>query len=131
MQSNEVDPGTALGVGLFVTVLCLVLVVVTIAGTWKTFQKAGKPGWASIVPIYNLIVLLEITGKPTWWIILLLIPLVNLVILIMLYHQLSLSFAQGAGMTILLILLPFVGWPMLGFGDSQYQGPAGAAIPAT
>lgn len=111
-------------------IVYLAVFVIIIAGMWKTFQKAGKPGWAAIVPIYNFIVLLEITGKPLWWIILLLIPLVNLVIAIIIYHNVSLSFGHGGGMTALLILLPFVGWPMLGFGDSQYQGPAGAAVPS-
>lgn len=116
----------------WLAIVYLGVLVVTVAGMWKTFQKAGKPGWAAIVPIYNFIVLLEIAGKPLWWIILIFIPFVNLVIAIIVYHQVSLSFGQGGGMTVLLILLPFIGWPMLGFGDAQYQGPSGsAAAPAT
>lgn len=122
------DSDTAAGVGLFTLLVYLALLIVTVAGVWKTFEKAGKPGWAAIVPIYNIIIMLEIVGKPTWWVVLIFVPLVNLVILIILYHQMSLSFGRGVGMTVLLILLPFVGWPMLGFGDAQYQGPAGAAV---
>jgi hypothetical protein len=128
MQEYEMDPGTAGGVG-FVMIIYIVLFVAIFAGMWKTFQKAGKPGWAAIVPIYNCIVMLEIAGKPLWWIILMFIPLVNLVIAIIVYHQISLAFRQGVGTTLLLLLLPFIGWPMLGFGNAQYQGSAGSAVP--
>ena len=89
---------------------------------WKIFVKAGKPGWAAIIPIYSAIVLLEIVGKPTWWIILMFLPLVNIVIAIMVVHELSLSFGQGVGMTLLLVFLPFIGLPVLAFGDAKYQG---------
>lgn len=126
-MQNEIDPGMAGGFG-FVLLISLVVAVITYAGMWKAFQKAGKPGWAAIIPIYNFIVMLEIAGKPLWWIILMFIPLVNLVIAIIVTHQISLAFGQGGGMTVLLILLPFIGWPMLGFGDSQYHGPAASAV---
>ena len=99
-----------------------VMLIIMIVSLWKIFTKAGKPGWAAIVPIYNLIVWLEIVGKPVWWIILLLIPFVNVVIAIMLTHQLSLAFGQGIGMTLLMIFLPFIGYPMLAFGSATYQG---------
>ena len=100
----------------------LVIFVLMVASTWKIFTKAGKPGWAAIIPIYNFIVLLEIVGKPIWWILLLIIPLVNFIILIIVTHRLSLSFGQGLGTTILLIILPFIGYPMLGFGSATYTG---------
>jgi hypothetical protein len=87
---------------------------------WKIFSKAGKPGWAAIIPIYNLIVWLEIVNKPLWWIILMLIPIVNFFVLIVLTHQLSLAFGQGVGMTIMLLF--FIGYPILAFGSAQYQG---------
>ena len=90
---------------------------------WKIFTKAGKPGWAAIIPIYNIIVLLEIVGKPVWWIILLLIPLVNFFVMIYVAHLLAKSFGKDIVMTILLIILPFVGYPMLAFGDAKYVGP--------
>jgi hypothetical protein len=113
--------------GLFAalgTILIVVFAIVAfmIVCRWKIYSKAGKPGWAAIVPIYNIIVLLEITGKPVWWILLFLIPGVNIVIAIMVMHQLSVSFGQGAGMTLLLILVPIVGWPLLAFGDYRYNG---------
>ena len=105
----------------------LAVVILMIASMWKVFTKAGKPGWAAIVPIYNLIVLLEIVGKPTWWLLLLLIPCVNLIIFIMVYHRLSLSFGKDVGFTIGLILLGFIFMPILAFGDAQYVGPGGQA----
>ena len=93
-----------------------------IASMWTIFSKAGKPGWASIVPIYNLIVLLEIVGKPWWWLFLMLIPIVNIVILIIVYHNLSLSFGKGGGFTVGLILLGIIFLPILAFGDAKYVG---------
>ena len=88
---------------------------------WKTFQKAGKPGWASIIPIYNIFVLLEITGLPTWMIILLFVPFVNAGLSVYVTYKLALSFGKGAGFTVGLIFLPFIFFPLLGFGSAQYQ----------
>jgi hypothetical protein len=103
-----------------------VLALVVIAGMWKTFAKAGKPGWAAIVPIYNIIVLLEIVGRPLWWIVLLIVPFVNFVVLIMVTNDLSKSFGHGIGMTLGLLFLPYVFYLVLGFGGSKYTGPAAA-----
>jgi hypothetical protein len=64
--------------GASLLIVYLVIIVVMIASNWKIHEKAGKPGWTAIVPIYNTVVLLELTGKPIWWIALLLIPFVNL-----------------------------------------------------
>lgn len=120
MDSYSGSGLAAMGTGILV--LYFGILILIIASMWKIFTKAGKPGWAAIIPIYNLIVLLEIVNKPVWWIILLLIPFVNFIILIILVHRLSLSFGQGVGMTLVLIILPFVGYPMLGFGSAKYVG---------
>lgn len=96
-----------------------------IAAQWKIYTKAGKPGWACIIPIYNILVLLEIVGKPWWWLLLMLIPLVNFVFFIWMYNLLSKSFGKSEGFTVGMILLPFIFFPILGFGDAVYQGPAG------
>jgi uncharacterized protein DUF5684 len=116
-RTNSDDSVSAVG-GL----IYLSLAILVIAGMWATFAKAGKPGWASIIPIYNLIVLLEIAGKPIWWVILFLIPLVNFVISILVMIDLAKSFGKGAGFAVGLILLPFVFCPLLGFGDARYIG---------
>ncbi len=113
------------GAGLFggvFMVVWLAIFVLTIAGMWKIFIKAGKPGWACLIPIYNLIVLLEIAGKPVWWFILFLIPLVNLVVAILVVIALAERFGKGVGFAIGLLLLPFIFYPLLGFGDARYQG---------
>ena len=109
--------------GSFILVI-LALVVFMIICRWRIFTKAGKPGWAAIIPIYNIIVTLEIINKPIWWIFMLLIPFVNIYFAIMMVHHLSLAFGQGAGFTVLLIFLPIVGYPMLAFGSAQYTRPA-------
>ena len=113
---------------LFLTlwiIICIVIAVIGIAGMWKTFQKAGRPGWASIVPIYNSYIMLKIGGKPGWWLLLFLIPLVNLIFAIWALNMISKSFGKDEGFTIGLLLLGIVFWPILGFGDAVYQGPFG------
>lgn len=106
------------------------LAIVSIAN-WKIFEKAGKPGWAGLIPVYNIVVLLEIVGKPWWWILLLFVPFVNLVIAIWTLHLLSLSFGQNAGFTIGLVLLTFIFYPLLAFGEYHYRGPAGRETVST
>ncbi len=118
------DSASALG---GIAILYLVIIVVMIASIWKIFTKAGKPGWASIIPIYNIIVLLEIVNKPVWWIVLLLVPFVNFVILIIIYLELAKVFGKSAGFGVGLILLGIVFFPMLAFGDASYQGAGGSA----
>jgi len=105
----------------------LAVLVLLIVSFWKIFQKAGKPGWASIIPIYNIIVQLEIVGKPWWWIFLLFIPVVNIVIGIIIVHNLSKSFGQGVGFTLGLLFLGVIFYPILAFGDYKYVGPGGVA----
>lgn len=100
----------------------IAILVLVIAGLWKVYVKAGRPGWASLIPIYNAYVLCEIAGKPGWWVVLMLIPFVNLIIGIIVMIGLAEKFGKGAGFGIGLILLGFVFIPILGFGDATYQG---------
>jgi uncharacterized membrane protein YhaH (DUF805 family) len=103
----------------------LVIVVIMIAALWKTFVKAGHPGWAAIVPFYNLYILTQIAGKPGWWVILMLIPYIGIIWSIWTYNLVAKNFGKSSGFTVGLVLLPFIFWPILGFGDAQYQGIAG------
>ena len=107
-----------------VIVIYLAFLVFMIATMWKVFTKAGQPGWAIFIPIYNAIVFLKIAGKPWWWIFLFIIPIVNIVFLIMMINGVSKNFGQGTGFTVGLILLGFIFYPMLAFGDYQYKGVA-------
>jgi hypothetical protein len=105
------------------TIVGLLVALLLIIAMWKVFTKARQPGWASIIPIYNLYVWCKIVGRPWWWILLMLIPLVNFIILIILSIDLAKSFGKGAGFGIGLALLGIIFWPILGFGSAQYQGP--------
>ena len=109
--------------GIFLVVQ-LAIIIFLIASIWKVFTKAGQPGWASIIPIYNIIVMLQIVGRPWWWILLLLIPIVNLVIFIIISIDMAKSFGKGAGFGIGLFLLGIIFYPILGFGNATYQGPS-------
>jgi hypothetical protein len=108
--------------GFIVFVIELGIAILAIAGCWKTFEKAGKPGWAAIVPIYNVVIMLEIAGKPLWWIVLIFIPFVNFVVIILIMIAFAAKFGKGAGFGVGLAFLSFVFFPMLGFGDAQYIG---------
>ena len=104
-------------------ILCeLALVFLVLAGLWRVFTKAGEPGWAAIIPIYNVIVMLKIAGKPVWWFLLFLIPLVGLIIAILVSIEIAKAFGKGAGFGVGLALLGFIFYPILGFGDATYQG---------
>lgn len=129
-------------------VLMLICLGVTCAGVWTSFSKAGRPGWACIVPIYGAIVWLDIAGKPWWWLFILVAPTLFILLgfvlgfalgsflIILLFYVvgaigvLALSFivcipfarnyGQGIGFAIGLLLLPPVFYPLLGFGDAEY-----------
>ena len=91
---------------------------------WKVFVKAGQPGWAAIVPIYNLYVMTQIAGKPGWWLLLFFIPFVNIVIAILLSIAIAQKFGKGAGFGVGMTFLGFIFMPILGFGDAQYDASA-------
>ena len=109
------------GPGVVPILIAIVIGAVMIAAMWKVFTKAGKPGWAAIVPIYNIIVLLQIAGKPVWWIILFFIPIVSLIIAILTYVALAERFGKGGGFAVGLVLLGPIFFPILGFGSAQYR----------
>ena len=111
---------------LLFTVISLAWVAAVMAGVWKVFVKAGKPGWGCLVPIYNIILILEMAGKPIWWIVLLLIPLVSLIVAVLVNIEIAKKFGQSTGFGVGLALLPFIFYPMLGFGSARYQGGAAA-----
>jgi Family of unknown function (DUF5684) len=103
-------------------IVVLAIAIFAIAGAWKAYSKAGHPGIAAIIPIWNFIVMFQMAGRPIWWILLLLIPIVNVVIIIITSIDIAKNFGQGAGFGLGLAFLGFIFWPILGFGDAQYQG---------
>ena len=108
---------------LFSLLFILIFTVPFIMGMWKMFEKASQKGWASIVPIYSYIILLRIIKKPSWWIFLLFIPIVSTIIAIVVTHNLSKAFGKGVAFTVGLIFLPFIFYPILGFGNAVYIIP--------
>jgi len=100
------------------------VVALMIASIWKVFTKANQPGWAAIVPIYNIIVMLDVAKKPTWWIAMYFIPIANIVFMIMTMNAVSKNFGKDEGFTVGLVLLGFVFWPILAFGDAKYVDSA-------
>jgi hypothetical protein len=97
--------------------------LVVLVSLWFVFKKAKRPGWAAIIPIYSTLVMIWIVKRPWWWFLLLLIPIVNIVVAIMLTYELAKAFGKGGWFTVLLILLPFIGFPILGFGSAKYTAP--------
>jgi Family of unknown function (DUF5684) len=121
---SATDPAAsaaAAGFGIGAMLVSLAIALLIVASMWKIFVKAGKPGWAAIIPIYNFVVLLEIAGKPAWWVILLIVPVVNFIILIVLSIALAKKFGKGTGYGLGLAFLGVIFYPMLGFGDAQYD----------
>lgn len=97
----------------------LLIAVVIIVSLWRVFEKAGQPGWAAIVPIYNGYVLCEIAGKPGWWVVLFFVPIANIVVAILVGLGIAEEFGRGVGFAIGLILLPFIFYPILAFTDNE------------
>lgn len=109
---------------VFGLIVQLALIALFVASGWKIFEKAGKPGWAALIPIYNVIVLLEIVGRPVWWVILMLIPIVNVVVWIIVSLDLSKSFGHDTLYGLGLFFLSFIFYPVLAFSSDRYHGPA-------
>ena len=120
---EDADVALFAGMGVIGFVIWLAVMVFFIYCGWKIYTKAGQPGWAVIIPIYNIIVMLKIIGKPWWWIFGFLIPFVNFLVMILLAVNLAKVFGKGTGFAIGLILLSFIFYPILAFGDATYTAP--------
>ena len=105
--------------------ICFALAIFQIAAMWRVFTKAKQPGWAAIIPIYNIYIMTKVAGKPGIWVLWMFIPILNIVFMIWLYNMISKSFGHDEGFTVGLVLLGIIFWPILGFGSSKYLGPYG------
>ncbi len=108
-----------------ISMLAILAIVFLIAGWWKMFDKAAQPGWMAIVPILNVYILIKIAGRPWWWLLLYLIPLVQIVVGIVIALDLGKAFKKDSLFSFLLLfLLAPIGYLILGFEDAVYQGSA-------
>lgn len=137
--TTTVDNGGLAGMAIFsgfFLVIWLAVIAFMVVTHWKIFEKAGQPGWKSIVPVYNFWTLCEISGKPGWWslvVLLMAIPVINfvawipaLVVAVIVSIELAKSFGKDPMWALLLILVPIVGYPMLAFDKNvKYVGPGG------
>ncbi len=121
LQESSGNSPAANAMAMGATILWVAIAILMIAALWKVFTKAGEPGWAAIVPIYNVVVLLKIAGKPWWWLLLMLIPLVNLIIAIIASIEVAKNFGKGAGFGLGLTFLAPIFYPILAWGDARYQ----------
>lgn len=108
------------GLGIYVGILS-VLSILMIISNWKIYKKAGEHGWASIVPVYNIVVLLEICDLPLWYIILFMIPIVNIYAVFKTYIELAHKFGKSTGFGVLTVFFSIICLPILAFGKSEYK----------
>ena len=114
----QAEEGGLAMVGLFY----LAIIVILCISWWKLFEKAGEEGWKGLIPILNMYFLLKIVGRPGWWLLLFFIPIVSLVMSFILAFDVAKAYGRGGGTAVGLIFLPFIFYPILGFGSAQYQG---------
>ena len=124
-SSTAVD-GVLASFGIGIWLVSMALTVLSIVSMWKVFKKAGKPGWASLIPVYNIVVLFQISGLNPWLLLLFLVPIVDFiaipVLMILVYVKLAKAFGKGSGFAVGLILLNAIFMPILAFSDAEYQG---------
>jgi hypothetical protein len=118
--AQEDGGGGGLIAGVF-SLFFLALIVVMVVANWKLFEKAGQPGWACIIPVYNLYVMLQVAGMGAIWLLAFFIPFLNIIAMIMVYMRIARAFGQSALVGVAMIFLPFIIMPMLAFGDAQWR----------
>ena len=123
MQDTTTSGG---GSSIIGTLFALAIIIFIIESMWRVFTKAGQPGWAVLIPIYNVYILCKVAGKPGWWVLLMLIPLVNVIIAFLVCLGVAQQFNKSAVFGIGIFFLPFIFYALLAFGDASYGGAATA-----
>ncbi len=116
------DNSAAVTFGGTFLLIWLVILIFYVYVMWRIFEKAGQPGWASLIPIYNTYIMIKIAKRPGWWLLLLFIPLINIVIGIIIILDFAKAFGKGSGFALGLLFLGFIFFPILAFDDSKYVG---------
>ena len=119
--SSGVSSGLALfaGIGIFMYIIAIAASILLLVSMWKVFKKFGKPGWAAIIPIYNIYIMCEIAEKEWWYILLLCVPIANIYAMYVLYSAIANKLGKSTGFVIGMILVPYVFWPILAFSKSE------------
>lgn len=99
--------------------IVLAVVLLTIAAIWKVFERAGEPGWAVLVPIYNLYVLTKVARVSGWWVLAMIVPFLGIVAAFVVAIGVAQRFGKSTGFGIGIALLPFLFYPMLAWGDGE------------
>lgn len=102
-------------------VLIIAIEVLVFSGAWRILEKAGKPGWGILIPGYNLYLLICIAELNNAWFLLCLIPILNIVVLFYIFVKICKHFGHGFGYVFGLFFLPFIFFPLLGFGKERYE----------
>ena len=126
--SSSDAAGAAMGIGMLIFLIFFYLAIFIVMGIsmWRLFVKAGKPGWAAIVPIYNNVIQLKIIGRPLWWLAMMFIPFANIAFAVMILIDFCKSYGKDTGFAILAILFPLIMLPYMAFSkDIKYVGPVG------
>ncbi len=118
----------AAGGALFAFLLFFAFIFLFVAGMWKVYAKAGAPGWGALVPVYNLYLLCRIAGRPGWWLVLFVLPIIGLIPAIVIPMDIARNFGKGIGFGLGLMFFGFFFYPILGFGSSQYLPLESAAF---
>jgi len=121
--TNAADAQLSAGSVASLSLIYLVLIILIATGIWRMFEKAGKPGWAALVPLYREWNMVQMTGKSLWWFFLLFVPLVNFVIIVRLYIEVARAFGKRGSYALMMVFFPFVAFPTLGFGAARYKDP--------
>ena len=122
--TNAAATGATAGFLIVWDIVILALCVLILVANWRIYMKAGRPGWAAIVPFYNMYCLFDMAFGNGWLFLLTFVPCVGAVMNIVMYVKLSQAFGMSGAFAVGLIFLPYVFLPILGFGDAEYIGPA-------
>ena len=114
---------SASSISVIFGIIALAVCVFLLVCEWKLFKKAGKPGWACIVPFYNLYVLFDIIYGKGIKFLLLLVPILNVIISVAVSIRTAQVYGKGTGLGVLNLFFPFIVLPILAFGDAEYKGP--------
>ena len=114
--------GSFILVGVVIWIIGMAAAVFTMICMWKIFTKAGKKGWASLIPVYNIIVMLEIAELPMWYLALFLVPFANIYAMFKIYIEIAHKFGKSTGFGVGMVFLNIVFIPMLAFDKAEYKG---------